>query len=76
VEGTVGEKDATVGQAEFATRGWDSAARVLTLEGSEPISVGFKIEDETVKELRVLVVQVGTDRTLKDTPPIPVRITR
>jgi len=24
----------------------------------------------------VLVVQVGTDRTLKDTPPIPVRITR
>jgi len=49
---------------------------VLTLEGTEPVSVGFKIEDETVKELRVLVVQVGTDRTLKDTPPIPVRITR
>lgn len=75
-EGTVQEKNVTVGQAEFATRGWDAAARVLTLEGAEPVSVGFKIEDETVTELRVLVVQVGTDRTLKDTPPIPVRITR
>jgi hypothetical protein len=75
-EGRVGEKDATVGQAEFATRGWDPVARVLTLDGADPVSVGFKIEDETVTELRVLVVQVGTDRTLKDTPPILVRITR
>jgi hypothetical protein len=75
-EGTVGGQVVSVGQAEFATRGWDAAARTLTLEGTAPVSVGLKIEDETVTELRVLVVQVGTDRTLKDTPPIPVRITR
>ena len=80
VEGKVREKETTVGQAVFAVQGWNPDTRVLTLEagdnGLEPISVGIQIEDEEVKELRVLVVQVGTDRTLKDTPPIPVRVTR
>lgn len=76
VEGKAGERSLTVGQAAFATKGWDATARVLTLEGTEPVSVGIQIDDESVTELRVLVVQVGTDRTLKDTPPIPVRITR
>lgn len=79
-EGIVGKKTTTVGQAAFAVKGWDPDTRVLTLEsgdkGLEPVSVGIQIEDENVEELRVLVVQVGTDRTLKDTPPIPVRITR
>ena len=28
----------------------------------------------TVKELRILVVEIGTQRTLKDTAPIPVRL--
>ena len=80
VEGKVGEKEATVGQAVFAVQGWDPDTRVLSLEagekGCEPVSVGIQIVDEEVKELRVLVVQVGTDRTLKDTSPIPVRVTR
>ena len=80
VEGRVGKKESTVGQAVFAVQGWDPNSRVLTLEageqGSEPVSVGIQIEDEEVKVLRILVVQVGTDRTLKDTPPIPVRVTR
>lgn len=80
VEGKVEDKETTVGQAVFAVRGWDPESRVLTLEagekGCEPVSVGIQIEDEEVRELRVLVVQVGTDRTLKDTPLIPVRVTR
>lgn len=80
VEGKVREKETTVGQAVFAVQGWNPDTRVLTMEagekGFEPISVGIQIEDEEVKELRVLVVQVGTDRTLKDTSPIPVRVTR
>lgn len=80
VEGKVREKDTTVGQAVFAVQGWNPDARVLTLEagekGYEPISVGIQIEDDEVMELRVRVVQVGTDRTLKDTSPIPVRVTR
>lgn len=80
VEGKVEDKETTVGQAVFAVRGWDPESRVLTLEagekGCEPVSVGIQIEDEEVRELRVLVVQVGTDRTLKDTSPIPVKVTR
>ena len=80
VEGKVGGRETTVGQAVFAVQGWDPDRRVLTLEagerGCEPVSVGIQIEDEEVVELRVLVVQVGTDRTLKDTPAIPVRVTR
>ena len=80
VEGKVGDKETTVGQAVFAVQGWDPDTRVLSLEagekGCEPISVGIQIVDEEVKELRILVVQVGTDRTLKDTSPIPVRVTR
>lgn len=75
-EGKVGERSLTVGQAAFATKGWDAGARALMLEDTEPVSVGIQIDDESVTELRVLVVQVGTDRTLKDTQPIPVRITR
>ena len=75
-EWKVGDKKITVGQAAFATSGWDGGARALTLEGSEPVSIGIQIDDETIEELRVLVVQVGTERTLKDTLPIPVRITR
>jgi hypothetical protein len=65
-----------VAQAVFATRGWDPEARTVTLEDTEPVSVGMQIDDEEVSELRVLVIQVATDRTLKDTPPIPVRVTR
>ena len=80
VEGKVGDKETTVGQAVFAVQGWDPDTRVLSLEagenGCEPVSVGIQIVDEEVKELRILVVQVGTDRTLKDTSPIPVRVTR
>ena len=80
VEGMVREKGTTVGQAVFAVQGWNPDTKVLTLEagekGCEPVSVGIQVEDEEVKELRVLVVQVGTDRTLKDTSPIPVRVTR
>ena len=75
-EGKVGGETRTVGQAIFATSGWDPVARMLMLEGVDPVSVGIQIDDETVEELRVLVVQVGTDRTLKDTAPIPVKITR
>ncbi|MFZ1059772.1 MAG: PglZ domain-containing protein [Candidatus Rokuibacteriota bacterium] len=65
----------TVGQAAFSTAGWDPESRVLTI-GVEPVSVGIQLDDDTVTELRVLIVEVGTDRTIKDTPPIPVRLLR
>lgn len=79
-EAYVDNERKTVGQAKFATRGFNPTTSVLTLEpgepGREPVAVGIQLEDEEVAELRVLIVQVGTDRTLKDTAPIPVRITR
>ena len=68
----------TVGQAIFATGNWNADGHTLTLEagekGREPVSVGVQLDDDTVTELRVLVLEVGTDRTLKDTAPIPVRL--
>jgi hypothetical protein len=64
----------TVGHAAFATSGWDDEKRVLTLTGAEPVSVGIQLDDDEVEELRVVVVEVGTQRTLKDSSPIPVRL--
>ncbi len=70
----------TVGQATFAERWWDAERHVLTLpagdQGKAAVSVGLMIDDDSVESLRVLVVEVGTDRTVKDTPPIPVRVIR
>ncbi len=70
----------TVGQAAFAERWWDMEARVLTIpggeEGRQPVSLGIQLDDDEVHEVRVLVMEKGTDRTLKDTPPIPVKLLR
>lgn len=64
-----------VGQAAFATAGWDAEDHVLTLTAGDPVSVGLQIDDEAVQELRVIVTEVETQKTLKDTSPIPVSLT-
>lgn len=66
----------TVGQAAFATSGWDAEGWILELKGGDPVSVGIQLDNDEVEELRVVVVEVGTDRTLKDTAPIPVQLLR
>ncbi len=50
----------------------------MTFEPGEAraIAVGIQLDDDEVKELRVLVVDAGTGRTLKDTQPIPVDLVR
>ena len=45
-------------------------------EGRQPVSLGIQLDDDEVHEVRVLVMEKGTDRTLKDTPPIPVKLLR
>jgi hypothetical protein len=64
----------TVAQATFATAGWNDADKHVTFEDAGSIDVGLQLDDDTVSELRVIVVEVGTDRTLKDTAPIPVEV--
>jgi hypothetical protein len=63
-----------VGRAQYAEQGWDPETGTVTLEGQEQVSVGIQLEDETVDEIRVVAVEVGTDRTLKDTQPLPVKL--
>ncbi len=65
----------TVGQAIAATEGWDASARVLTLSGKD-VYVAIQLDDDAITELRVVAVEVGTDRTLHDTQPIPVKLLR
>ncbi len=64
----------TVGQAAFATGGWNAERRILELQGGDPVSVGIQLDKDEVEQLRVVMVEVGTDRTLKDTAPIPVKL--
>jgi len=68
----------TVGQACFAEAGFDEASRTVTFEPGEAraIAVGIQLDDDEVRELRVVVVEAGTGRTLKDTQPIPVDLVR
>jgi hypothetical protein len=71
-----GEQRRIVGGAQFSTAGWDETTQTVTLQDTNPVHVGLQIEDESVTELRVLAIQVDTNRTLADSGPIPVRITR
>jgi hypothetical protein len=67
--------DRMVGQAAFATPGWDADGRVVLL-GTEPVAVGVQLDDDDVDELRVRVIDASTERVLTDTSPIPVRLLR
>jgi hypothetical protein len=66
----------TVGQAVVADKGFDAETRVLTLQGADTVSVGLQLEDETVTELRIVVMEHRTGRVLKDTSPIRVDVVR
>lgn len=63
-----------VAQAAWASEGWDSEGRIVTLVSGEPVDLRLLLDDDTAQELRVVVVEVGTERTLKDTEPIPVSL--
>lgn len=76
VEASGSDERRTVGRAIFANDGWDAETQTISLKDTDAVSVGIQIDDENVSEVRVLAVQVETDRTLKDTPPIPVSITK
>ena len=65
-----------VGRATFATSCWDADRQTVELTAGGSVDVGLQLEDEEVQELRVLVVEVGTERVLKDTQPIPVNLLR
>ena len=65
-----------VGQARYASAGWDALSSVVSLEGAEPVAVGIQLEDEDATEVRVRVVEVGTDRVMKESEPIPVNLLR
>ena len=70
------EHGSTVGRATFATSGWDADRQTVELTAGGSVDVGLQLEDDEVQELRVLVVEVGTERVLKDTQPIPVNLLR
>lgn len=72
----IGPEGRVVGQAMHATGGWDPESKVLSLEEEGPVSVAIQLDDDTVEELRVVAVEVGTDRTVKDTEPLPVQLLR
>ena len=61
-------------QAAWASEGWESEGRIVTMVSGEPVDVRLLLDDDTVEEVRIVVVEVGTDRTLKDTEPIPVSL--
>jgi hypothetical protein len=61
-------------QAAWASEGWDSEGRVVTLVSGQPVDVRLVLDDDEAQELRVVVVEVATDRVLKDSPPIPVKV--
>jgi hypothetical protein len=61
-------------QAAWASEGWDSEGHIVTMVSGEPVDVRLLLDDDTVEEVRIVVVEVGTDRTLKDTEPIPVSL--
>jgi len=64
----------TVAHAGLASEGWDRQHGTITLESGRPVDVSLLLDDDTVEELRVVVVEVDTGRTLKDTEPIPVKV--
>jgi hypothetical protein len=64
----------TVAQVGWASEGWDSEARTVTFVSGQPVDVRLVLDDDQVAELRIVVMQVDTDRTLKDTQPIPVQL--
>ena len=66
----------TVGQAVFADIGWDADKRLIVLLGAQKASIGLQLEDDSVKELRIVVIEHRTGRVLKDTSPIPVDVMR
>jgi hypothetical protein len=66
----------TVGQAVVADKGFDADTRVLSLEGADRVSVGLQLEDDSVAELRIVVMEHKTGRVLKDTSPIKVDVVR
>ncbi len=72
----IGPDGRMAGQAMHATAGWDPESRVLSLGDEGPVSVAIQLDDDTVEELRVVAVEVGTDRTVKDTEPLPVQLLR
>ena len=65
-----------VGRATFATSNWNVDHQTLALPSGASVDVGLQLEDDDIRELRVLVVEVGTERVLKDTQPIPVKLLR
>lgn len=70
----VDQEGRVVGRAQYAEQGWDPETGTVTLESEDQVSVGIQLEDDTVDEIRVVAVEVGTDRTLKDTQPLPVKL--
>jgi hypothetical protein len=66
----------TVGRAAFATTGWDAEGQTIHVPGGGLVDVGLQLDDDEVQEIRVLIVEVGSDRVMKDSEPIPVRLLR
>jgi len=66
--------NATVAQATFATAGWSGEERLIGFSRAESIDVGLQLEDDSIDELRIVVIEAGTDRVLKDTEPIAVEV--
>jgi hypothetical protein len=73
----VNAADGTIsGRAAFATTGWDAEAQTIQVPGGGLVDVGLQLDDDEVQEIRVLVVEVGSDRVMTDSEPIPVRLLR
>jgi hypothetical protein len=66
----------TVGGAAFATAGWDAEGQTVHLPGGGAVDVGLQLDNDDVVEIRVLIVEVGSDRVMKDSEPIPVKLLR
>ncbi len=61
-------------QAGWAGEGWDPEGRTITLMSGEPVDVRLLLDDDTVTEVVIRVIDVATDRVLHETAPIPVRV--
>jgi hypothetical protein len=65
-----------VGHAAFATAGWDAEMQTIQLPGGALVDVGLQLDDDEVEEIRVVIIEVGSDRVMTDSEPIPVKLLR
>ena len=74
VVGVSATDESIAAQVGWASEGWDPEKKTVTFVSGESVEVRMLLDDASAAEIRIVVVQVTTQRTLAESSPIPVEV--